>query len=241
MPTVLLTGAGRGLGLEFVRQYGTAGWDIIACVRDPVHATELAHYAETSSGKRIQVEKLDVADPASIAALGTRLGARPIDVLLNVAGTMGRGSFAKQGLEMGKFGVSELDDWLETFRVNLFGPMKLAETLVQNVAASQQKKIVTLTSVLGSISKNTIGGLYAYRISKAGVNAMMRSMSIDLGRKFGIIATPLHPGWVRTDMGGPRADIDAPESIAGMIKVIDGLTKEKAGRFWMYDGSELPW
>jgi len=109
------------------------------------------------------------------------------------------------------------------------------------VASSSQKKIVTLTSILGSIEKNRIGGLYAYRASKAAVNAMMRSMAIDLARSHGIAATAIHPGWVRTDMGGPRADIDAPTSIAGMRRVIAALTIETAGRYWMYDGSELPW
>jgi NAD(P)-dependent dehydrogenase (short-subunit alcohol dehydrogenase family) len=109
------------------------------------------------------------------------------------------------------------------------------------VASSEQKKIVTLTSILGSIELNKIGGLYAYRASKAAVNAIMRSMAIDLGKHHGIAATALHPGWVRTDMGGPRADIDAPESAAGMRKVIAQLTLKNAGRYWMYDGSELPW
>jgi NAD(P)-dependent dehydrogenase (short-subunit alcohol dehydrogenase family) len=119
--------------------------------------------------------------------------------------------------------------------------MKMAEAFVGHVARSSQKKIVTLTSILGSIGKNSIGGLYAYRASKAAVNAMMRSMAIDLAATHGIAATALHPGWVRTDMGGPRADIDAVTSVGGMRRVIDELTLENAGRFWMYDGSKLPW
>jgi NAD(P)-dependent dehydrogenase (short-subunit alcohol dehydrogenase family) len=154
---------------------------------------------------------------------------------------MGRGNFAAQGLNFGKFGSSDFDDWTEVFRINTFAPMKMAEAFVQHVAASQQKKIVALTSILGSISKNQIGSLYSYRASKAALNAIMRSMAIDLGRQHQIVACAIHPGWVRTDMGGTRADIDAPTSIAGMRKVIAGLDKDKAGRYWMYDGSELTW
>ncbi len=240
MPTVLVTGAGRGLGLEFVRQYSADGWHVVACLRDPSRAPELAALAAQSAG-RVTVEALDITDHAAIDALAARLAGRPIDVLLSSAGTMGRGNFATQGLDFGKFGSSDYDDWMDVFRINAFAPMKMAEAFVQHVAASEQKKIVALTSIIGSIAKNQIGSLYAYRASKAALNAIMRSMAIDLGRQHQIIATAIHPGWVRTEMGGPRADIDAPESIAGMRKVIAGLDKDKAGRYWMYDGSELPW
>ena len=146
----------------------------------------------------------------------------PIDVLLNSAGTMGQGSFATEGLAFGRFGSSDFDDWGQVFRVNVMGPMKMAEAFVDHVAASEQKKIVALTSVIGSISRNTAGSLYAYRASKAALNAVMRSMSIDLRKTHGILAAPLHPGWVRTDMGGPRADIDAATSVAGIRNVIAG-------------------
>ena len=238
MPTVLVTGAGRGLGLEFVRQYSSAGWDIVACARDPVRSPELAALA---AGGRIRIETLDVGDEASIRALTARLGERPLDVLLGCAGTMGQGSFATEGLDFGRFGNCEPGDWAEVYRVNVIGPMLMAEALVGNVARSAQKKIVTLTSVVGSIAGNTIGSLYKYRASKAALNAVMRSLSIDLARSHGIIASPLQPGWVRTEMGGPHAHLDAVTSVTGMRAVIDGLTPERAGRFWMYDGSELPW
>jgi NAD(P)-dependent dehydrogenase (short-subunit alcohol dehydrogenase family) len=119
--------------------------------------------------------------------------------------------------------------------------MKMAEAFVQQVARSGQKKIVSLTSIVGSIAKNNVGSLYSYRGSKAALNAVMKSLAIDLGRKHQIIAIPLHPGWARTEMGGPKADIDATTSVAGMRAVIAGLDKSKAGRFWMYNGEELPW
>jgi NAD(P)-dependent dehydrogenase (short-subunit alcohol dehydrogenase family) len=190
---------------------------------------------------RVKTLTLDVEDHAAIDRLAKDLDGTAIDVLLNSAGTMGNGSFAKDGLAFGSFGCSDYSDWEKIFRLNVFGPMKMAEAFVGHVAKSNQKKIVTLTSMLGSVGINRIGGLYAYRASKAAVNAMMKSMAIDLAKSRGIAATALHPGWVRTELGGPQADIDAETSVAGMIKVIDALTLETAGRFWVYDGSELPW
>lgn len=240
MPTVLITGAGRGLGLEFVRQYGVEGWRVLACARTPTASAELQALVTGSAG-RISAHTLDVTDHASIETLAHELTGTPIDVLLNSAGTMGGGNFATQGLNFGRFGSSDYEDWLQVFRINVLAPMKMAESFVQHVTASEQKKLVTLTSIVGSMTKNTIGGMYAYRASKAAVNAIMRSMAVDLGKQHGIIATPLHPGWVRTDMGGPRADIDAVTSVSGMRAVIAGLTRERAGRYWMYNGDELPW
>jgi NAD(P)-dependent dehydrogenase (short-subunit alcohol dehydrogenase family) len=240
MPTVLVTGAGRGLGLEFTRQYAADGWDVIACVRDPAAVPELAALA-AAHAPHVAIEMLDAAAPAAVAALAQRLGARPIDVLINNAGTMGPGSFAEAGMRFGAFGSFASGAWQDLFALNVFAPMNLSETLVRNVAASQQKKIVTLSSILGSVASNSIGGLYAYRASKSAVNAMMKSMSIDLGRQHGILAIPMHPGWVRTKMGGPGADIDAVTSVSGMRAVIAGLDATKSGRFWAYDGKELPW
>jgi NAD(P)-dependent dehydrogenase (short-subunit alcohol dehydrogenase family) len=184
---------------------------------------------------------LDVTDHAAVDRLAVALEATPIDVLLNSAGTMGSGSFARDGLAFGSFGNSDFEDWEQVFRLNVLGSMKMAEAFVTHVARSEQKKIVTLTSMLGSVANNRIGGLYAYRASKAAVNAIMKSMSIDLAKSHGIAATALHPGWVRTELGGPNADIDAAPSVAGMRRVIDALTLANAGRFWVYDGSELPW
>jgi len=240
MPTVLVTGASRGLGLELTRQYAADGWTVLAGVRTPVQADALQALVQSSRG-RIEVQELDVGEQSSVAALAGRIGERSIDVLINSAGTMGRRSFAAEGLAMDRFGAADFDDWQHVFQVNVFGPMRVAQALISNVAASKQKRIVSLTSVIGSIAGNTQGGLYAYRASKAALNAVMRSMAIDLQRSHGIIAAVLHPGWVRTEMGGPRADLDAATSVAGMRAVIASLTPQSAGRFWMHDGSELPW
>jgi NAD(P)-dependent dehydrogenase (short-subunit alcohol dehydrogenase family) len=239
MPTVLLTGAGRGLGLEFVRQYAADGWTVLAGVRDPARAPELATLVTAAQG-RIRVEVLDVADHSSIEALARAFAGLPVDVLINNAGTMGVQSFAGRGMEAQRFGQSDYEDWIHTFRVNALGAMRMAEAFADQVAASAQKKIVTLTSVIASIGSNNLGGLYAYRSTKAAANAIMKSMALDLARR-GIIAVPLHPGWAQTEMGGPNAPIRPQHSVAGLRQVIAGLTKEKSGRFWQWDGKELPW
>ncbi|MEN9526605.1 MAG: hypothetical protein RLY56_556 [Pseudomonadota bacterium] len=241
VPSLLITGASRGLGLELVRQYLADGWEVHAGMRDPMAASDDVQMLKKVYGDALQLQRVDVEDHQSIETLAKALSNRAIDVLINSAGTMGNGSFAEQGLQFGKFGSSDYQDWDRVFHINVFGPMKMAEVFVEHVARSQQKKIVTLTSILGSIEKNRIGGLYAYRASKAAVNAIMRSMAIDLARSHGIKATALHPGWVRTDMGGPNADIDALTSARGMKDLIARLDETMVGRYWMYDGSELPW
>ncbi len=227
--TVLITGAARGLGLEFVRQYDADGWRILACARAPAKAQALMELAAGSAG-RIMIHALEVTDHARVAALAAELRGTPIDVLLNVAGV----------LVPNGFGASNYDAWMNSMRINVFGPMKMAEAFVDHVAASAQKKIVTLSSALGSVGGNTSGGMYDYRSTKSAVNAIMKSMSIDLAPR-GVIAVPMHPGWVRTDMGGPRGEIDAPTSVAGMRRVIAGLSAAQSGRFWSYLGAELPW
>ncbi len=232
MPTVLVTGASRGLGLELARQYGAEGWDVLACARAPEKAADLERLAAQSEG-RIAVHPLDVTDFAAIDSLARRLEGRAIDVLINCAGTMGsRGS---------AFGSSDFAEWSDIFRLNTFAPLKMAEAFVRHVARSEERKIVSLSTIMASMARNAMGGFYAYRASKAALNAVMVSLSIDLARRHGIVAATLHPGWVRTDMGGPRAEIDPGTSVAGMRRVIASLTKERAGRFWAYDGSELPW
>ena len=231
MATLLVTGASRGLGLELARQYAADGWKVIACARAPESAAPLRALAAADS--RVTIESLDVTDFAAIDRLAKALEGEPIDVLLNCAGTMGRGTSG--------FGKSDFAQWEQIFRLNAFAPIKMAEAFVAHVARSEQKKIVSVSTLMASMSRNSLGGFYAYRGSKAALNAMTVSLALDLGRKHGIIAAVLHPGWVRTDMGGPRADIDAPTSVTGMRRVIAALERDRSGRFWAYDGTELPW
>src|SRR6266850_11479 len=229
MPVVLVTGAGRGIGLEFARQYGAEGWRVIACCRKPQAATELAKTAKDSNGQ-VTAHALDVVDHRAIDQLSKEFARTPIDVLINNAGIG-----ANQ-----KFGESNYELWQEAFRVNTLGPMKVAEAFVQQVAASGEKKIVTLSSIMGSIGDNKLGSYYGYRSTKAAANAVMRSMAIDL-KRLGIIAVALHPGWVKTDMGGPHANLDVATSVKGLRRVIAGLKRDDTGRFLSYDGQELSW
>lgn len=238
MPTVLVTGANRGLGLEFVRQYAADGWRVIACCRAPAKAEALKAVAEEAGG--VFVHQIDVADMVRIEGLAAEIGDTPIDALVNCAGTAGKYTMDEGAIERSGFGSFDAEDWLNIYRVNVMGPMKMSEALVDNVAASEQKKIVTLTSELGSIADNKFGRFYPYRASKAAVNAIMKSMSIDLADR-GIIAVPLHPGWVRTDMGGKDAPVDVATSVGGMRRVIAGLTSAQSGHYLTFEGRELPW
>lgn len=239
MPTVLLTGASRGIGLEFVRQYAADGWRIHACARDPDSAAGLQALAAQAAGNVI-VHALDVSDFAAIDALARRLQGVPVDVLLNCAGWMGSRSADRGGVSVDQFGNSDYAEWDTMFRVNSFAPMKMAEAFVGHVAAGEQRRIVSLTSRMGSIGDNSSGGYYAYRASKAALDAITRSQAIDLA-KHGILAVVVHPGWVRTDMGGDKAPLEPATSVRAMRKLIAQLTPEKTGRFWNYDGKELPW
>jgi NAD(P)-dependent dehydrogenase (short-subunit alcohol dehydrogenase family) len=236
MSTVLITGANRGLGLEFVRQYGNAGWSVLACCRH--ESAELRELAESSNA--IKLHRLDVAEHDNVEALAAELGDMPIDVLLNNAGIYGSVSFPEGGVAHQAFGSTDYADWERVLRVNLLGPMKMAETFVENVARSEQKKIVTLSSMLGSMGLNQGGGMYAYRTSKAAVNMLMHSMGIDLADR-GIIAVAMHPGWARTDMGGPEADIAPEEGVSGVINVIEQLSQADLGKLIAFDGGIMPY
>lgn len=237
MDTVLVTGANRGLGLELAKQYAAEGWRVFACCRRASPA--LAGLAGLRPD--VRVLSLDVADHATIDAAARELDGEAIDVLLNNAGTMGgRGTFDEESMQEQSFGHTDYEDWANVLRVNLLGPMKMAEAFVEHVARSSQRKIVTLSSMVGSNGLNTIGGLYAYRSSKAAVNAVMKSMSIDLLKR-DILAVALHPGWASTDMGGPRAGITPAQSAAGMRAVIAGLTREHLGSVLAWDGQVLPY
>ena len=230
MPSVLITGASRGIGLEFTRQYGAEGWRVLATCRDPAAAPELDAIAQASDG-RVSVHALDVRDRAGVVNFAAELAGEPLDVLLNNAGAMGP---RPQGL-----GQVDDADWAEVLDINIMGPFRMAEAFVDNVAAGERKLIVTLSSRMGSMAENT-GASYIYRSSKAGVNAVVTSLAIDLAER-GIVSMCFHPGWVQTDMGGASAAITPQESVTGMRRVIDGLGPKDNGRFYNYDGSPIAW
>ena len=231
MPSVLITGANRGLGLEFACQYTAAGWRVFACCRNPDGAAELQAAAQGSDG-RTTVHALNVADHARIAALAEELQNEPIDVLLNNAGVYGPDKMP--------FGHIDYAAWANVFAVNVMAPTRMCECFVEHVARSDKKRIVCVSSLMGSIARNTSGDHYLYRSTKAALNMVVKGLAFDL-RDRGVIVAALHPGWVRTDMGGPDADLAPAESIRGMIGVIDWLGAWDSGKFLSYDGSELPW
>lgn len=237
MPTILITGANRGIGMALTRLYASDGWQVIATCRNPDAATDLTTVAASSSG--VEIHPLDVTDFAAIKSLAKILSGRAIDLLLNNAGRLGpRGK--PQSRDEQLLGSFDFDEFTAQFRVNTLAPLAMAEAFTDHVSASDQKKIVAISSRVGSIASNSSGGYYAYRASKAGLNAEFVSLAKDLEPR-GISVAVLHPGWVKTDMGGPDADIEVHESVAGIRDVIDGLNLETSGSFFNYDGAEIPW
>lgn len=227
MPTVLITGANRGLGLEFVRQYADNNWKVIATCRDPESAKDLY---DIQGDKEIL--PLDVTDFKAIEQTSELLRSEKIDVLLNNAGVY---DSDKNGL-----GKTNFDDWTKMLRINTIAPLKIVESFISQVVSSKRKVIVSISSLLGSLSANDTGGQYAYRSSKSALNSVNKSLSIDLARK-GIISIVISPGWARTDMGGPNAAVDPIDSVSGIRRVINNLKPEDSGKFFNYDGSKIDW
>ncbi len=232
MQTILITGANRGIGLEFTKQYAADGLTIHACCRNPSAAIDLSTIAADSGG-RVQIHALDVTDETSVGVLAQALGATPLDMIINNAGIYGP-------REEGNFGKIDYAAWPEVLNVNVMGPMRVVEALAGNLAQGSEKRLVTISSRMGSMAENTSGGSYIYRSSKAAVNAVIKSWSVDLADQ-GIVAVAFHPGWVQTDMGGSSAAISVQESVTGMRAVIARLGADDNGSFWNYDGSPMPW
>jgi NAD(P)-dependent dehydrogenase (short-subunit alcohol dehydrogenase family) len=231
MPRTLITGANRGLGFEFARQYLADGWQIYAACRDPASASELRRLAEDSDDK-LRILAMDVTDPASIRAATTELDGQAIDLLLNNAGIIG-----PRGQTIGNI---DYEAWAEVLAVNTMGPMRVSEAFVEHVASSDRKLIVTVTSGMGSIADNTSGGSIVYRSSKAAVNMVVRSLAIDLAPR-GITCVVVNPGWVQTDMGGPNASLEPSESISALRRLIATFGPEQSGKFFNHTGREYPW
>ncbi|MCX7184791.1 MAG: SDR family oxidoreductase [Nitrosospira sp.] len=232
MPNLLITGANRGIGLEFAKQYAAAGWRVLACCRNSDKSEELKQLASQHTGW-LSIHALDVTDFEQIDRLGTELAEQEIDLLLNNAGVC-------LDAHNNGFGTIDYAAWMHTLRVNSMAPLKMTETFIRQIARSQQKKIVNITSKMGSIADNTSGDYYLYRSSKTALNMVAKNLAIDLAPR-GIITAVLHPGWVQTDMGGPNALITVQQSVAGMRRVIARLAPAANGKFYAYDGKEIPW
>jgi NAD(P)-dependent dehydrogenase (short-subunit alcohol dehydrogenase family) len=223
--TVLITGANRGIGYELTRQYADEGWRVLACCRVPERADAL---------QRLQVEihQLDVAEPTSIAALKTALGGASIDLIINNAGVHGGD---RQG-----FGDIDYAAWERTLITNTFGPYRIIEAFIDNVATSTGKTIANVSSRMGSITCYEGGGEYIYRSSKTALNMVVHNLAIDLKAR-GLTLMAIHPGWVSTDMGGSDAPIDPSDSAQSIRRSIEQCDRDQSGSFVNYDGASLPW
>lgn len=224
MPTILITGAGRGLGLELARQYAADGWRVIGTVRNEKAASKL-------KALKVEPRKVDVTDRKRIAKLAKDLKGEPIDVLFCNAGINGR-----KGMALGSF---DFEEWEGILKVNLLGTAAVTEALVENVAASQRKVVAMMSSRLGSIAESS-GQTLPYSTSKAALNLLAKGLASMLAAQ-GIIVVALSPGWARTDMGGEGAPLAPETSVRGLRKVIAGLQKSDSGKSLSHDGSCIPW
>lgn len=226
---VLITGANRGIGLRLAGQYAADGWRVHACCRDPGNCPDLRRVLAGHDGV---VHPLDVADRRSIEALEAEIGDQPIDVLINNAGVGGG--------DRQSFGDIDYDAWEETIRINAFGPYRVSEALADNVAGSEKKTIANISSQMGSIAECDEGGDYVYRSSKTALNMVSADLACDLEAR-GVTVLALHPGWVKTDMGGADAPITPEDSAAALRRTIDAATIADSGSFLDYDGTRLSW
>ena len=224
MATIMITGASRGLGLEFARQFYNEECRVIATCRSPKDANELNAIGD------IDVHALDVTDDKSVTTLADKLRGENIDILINNAGVIGQ----RDG-----FGRIDYDIWAETMDTNVFGPMRVAEAFRDNVMNSYKKQMIFITSRMGSITE-AVPNAYVYRSSKAALNMAVKCLSAELGEQ-GLIAVLFHPGHVQTDMGGQAAPVTPQKSIEGMKNQIVALTRDDNGRFLSYDGRQIPW
>ncbi|MGE5767129.1 MAG: SDR family oxidoreductase [Bacteroidota bacterium] len=226
MPTVLVTGANRGIGLEFAKRYAADGWRVHACARNVDKAREV----RALEGD-VVAHKLDVTNGLKVASLARALADEKIDLLINNAGV--RGGCAE-------FGDTDYDDWAQVLQVNALAPLRMVERFVDLIGASERRLVVNISSIMGSIGRTSTGGDYVYRTSKAALNMVTKTLANDLAAR-GIKVVSFHPGWVRTDMGGPSASISQEESVAGMRRKIETLTSADSGRFFNYDGAAIEW
>ena len=233
MPSVLITGANRGLGLEFARQYTADGWDVIATARNPKSSEKLQQLAEN---KKVSLYGLDVASDESVKQLAQTLGGKSVDLLV-----LNSAIYTRNGNKLGELNFA---GWRESFETNVLGAIRVAEALIENVAASERKQIAAISTGMGSLQalESTIGfgSAYQYRTSKAALNMAMSILARDLKPR-GISVVIFSPGWVQTDMGGANATLTPAQSIAGMRKVLEGNPMELTGKFLSYDGTIWPW
>ena len=223
-PTVLITGANRGLGLEYARQFTEKGYNVIGTARTPEDADALRALGA-------KVVQLDVTSQQSVYALAAELADQPIDILINNAGYFNREDITLE--------AASADIFLRTMDINAAGPLRVTQALIPNLMAGDMKKVISMSSQLGSIQRSS-GQWYAYRASKTALNQINKIWSEEFSDQ-GFIFTVVHPGWVQTDMGGDNATYTPEESVSGLLKVIDGLAAQDNGAFYDLKGETIPW
>lgn len=234
MATILITGTNRGIGLEFTKQCLARGDRVIATCRNIEAADGLKQLqgSHDELGTRLEIRELDVSSTESMLEFVQQLADTPIDIFINNAGVYGPRN--------ANFGELDGQLWASVLQVNSIAPLILSELLMPNLRQGKDKKMLYLSSKMGSIDDNSGGGSYIYRSSKTALNSAVKSLAIDLAGE-GFSAAVLHPGWVLTDMGGPNALIDTKTSVTGMLKVVDDLDPQTSGSFFNYDGSIIAW
>jgi len=232
MPKVLVTGSNRGLGIEWVRQYAEEGWRVFATCRHPAEADDLKALAH--SHRSITVHRLDITKPDDVSALARELRNESIDVLINNAGLYLE-KYEDVSLDNLRF-----DDWELTFRVNTLGCLRVTRALKPMVAASTRRLVVAISTHMGSITEIETADAFYYRSSKAALNASMKGVSLEL-KPLGIGVLILHPGWNNTRMGGPDAPFRPVDTVAGMRRIIERFDMRHTGRFFRFNGEEIPW
>lgn len=230
MARILITGANRGLGLEFVERYLESGDDVIATYRNEESSFDLINMRDERSN--LKLLHLDVSSNKSLNSFAENLGDSPIDIFINNAGVYGPRNSSFEN-------VNE-ENWIPAIKVNAIAPLLLTQLIIKNIRAGTDKKLIYITSKMGSIDDNKGGGAYVYRSSKTALNAVVKSLSVDLKNE-NIAVALIHPGWVKTDMGGPNALIERDTSVRGMTEVISNLDISSTGNFYNYDGSIIAW
>jgi NAD(P)-dependent dehydrogenase (short-subunit alcohol dehydrogenase family) len=241
MPTVMITGANRGLGLEFIRHYANNGWNVIGTCRDPDKAKDVQ--AAATGHPKLRIVALDITNAESRKTLAKQLKDAAIDVLINNAGILSgnaASAWEDDNAPDQIFGSLDADAWAKVLLTNTLAPVMVSEAFLGHIKNGAQRKIIMISSLAGSITGMSRIGHIAYRSSKTALNTAMHNMSLGL-EKDGIIVVSLHPGWVQTDMGGKGADITPAQSIEGMTEVIAGLSLSDSGKFLDYKGAEVPW
>ena len=231
MKKILVTGANRGLGLGLVKKFLKNNEKVICTTRNISKSKELTLCKEKYNDN-LEICELDLLDKDSPNILSNFLGDETIDLFINNAGVIGHSAQ--------HFKSVSLNHWLEVLKVNLIAPLLITQSIIKNIEKSSERKIYFISSKVGSIEDNKSGGMYIYRSSKTALNQVVKSLSIDL-KPLGISVISLHPGWVRTEMGGPNALISVEESVNGMVDVISNTSIVNSGEFINYDGTRLPW